>query len=222
MISIKNLTFSVNEGKKRTKELLNIENLDVQEGDFILIKGETGAGKSTLISLVGGMNRPSSGEIIVFGQSISKLSDRFLSEYRRNKIGFLFQFFHLIDDLSVFENIALPLVPLNLNQNEINKRVQKTLSMVGLVGKEASLAKGLSGGERQKCSMARALIHNPPILIADEPTANLDKKAKNRLIELLNELRKNGKTIIVVSHDPLFEEFAHISKTFTLSAGRVL
>ena len=222
MISITNLKFSVKEGRKKNREILSVDSLEVSEGEFILIKGETGSGKSTLISLIGGMNRPTAGEVEVLGESISKLSDRFLSEYRREKVGFLFQFFHLIDDLSVSDNIALALVPLNLKQSEIEQRVKKALKIVGLFDKEDSMAKSLSGGERQKCSMARAIIHNPPILIADEPTANLDKDSKIKLIELLNDLKNDGKTIFVVSHDPLFDEIAHVSKTIMMSEGRIL
>ena len=222
MISINNLKFAVKEGRRGTRELLRIDSLEIKRTDFVLIKGETGAGKSTLLSLIGGMNRPTEGEVNVLGRSISKLSDRFLSEYRREGLGFLFQFFHLIDDLSVIDNISLPLVPLNLKQLEIDKRVQDALKLVGLFERDNSLAKSLSGGERQKCSLARALIHNPPIVIADEPTANLDIDAKKRLIELLNNLNKNGKTILVVSHDPLFEKLAKITMTLNLSAGRVV
>ncbi len=222
MIKINDLEFSVSDGRHGRKKLIQVDELNISQGSFVLITGETGSGKSTLLSLIGGMNRPTSGTVKVLDRTISKLSDHFLSEYRREQIGFLFQFFHLIDNLSVFDNIALALVPYNLSFSALQQRVELVVKQVGLKGKEDFIAQNLSGGERQKCALARAIINNPSILIADEPTANLDKAAKLALLELLYSFNRNGMTVLVVSHDPLFEDNAIIDQKIVMSSGKVI
>lgn len=222
MIKINDLEFSVSDGRHGRKKLIQVDELNISQGSFVLITGETGSGKSTLLSLIGGMNRPTSGTVKVLDRTISKLSDHFLSEYRREQIGFLFQFFHLIDNLSVFDNIALALVPYNLSFSTLQQRVELVVKQVGLKGKEDFIAQNLSGGERQKCALARAIINNPSILIADEPTANLDKAAKLALLELLYSFNRNGMTVLVVSHDPLFEDNAIIDQKIVMSSGKVI
>jgi len=181
-------------------------NLDIIENDFILLKGVSGSGKSTLLSLIGAMHRPSSGKVEVFGKPVSKMPDIFASHFRLNHLGFVFQNFNLIEEFSVAQNLASALVPLKLNKKEINDKINSALKKVGLLKKIDNLAKNLSGGEKQRVGIARAIINSPKIILADEPTANLDLQNSLNIIEILKSIQQDGATIIVSTHDDIFEK----------------
>lgn len=193
--------------------------IDVKKAQLVLLKGASGSGKSTILSLVAGLNKPTVGEVIINGKSISKLPDDFASVFRRENIGFIFQKFNLIDDLSVKENIILPLIPSNIDENLIDKKCDELLKKFDLSSKKDTLVKSLSGGEQQRVVIARALINEPEIILADEPTANLDEKLSLEFVEILKLLKEEGKTIIVATHDPLFFELDIIDKTIELYKG---
>ncbi len=180
--------------------------LEVEKGDFIAITGSSGSGKSTLLNLIGGMDKPDQGSIFVDGEDISLYPDYQLTLYRRKMIGFIFQFFNLLPNISVFENIQMPLL---LNGVEDDGRVDEYLRRVGLEGKGESYPYQLSGGEQQRVAIARALIHDPGIILADEPTGSLDSQTGIAVIELVRELsRETHKTVILVTHEQHIAEIA--------------
>ena len=208
MIEIKNLSKSFQEGADVLKNL----NLHFKEGELIVIKGKSGSGKSTLLSLIAALLKPTKGEVIVDSKRISKLPDHFSSAYRRDNIGIIFQKYNLITDLSVKENIILPLVPLNISKKELDARAQEVMSAFHIEHKADELVKNLSGGEQQRAAIARANVANPKIILADEPTANLDEKLSLAFIEMLKEMKQESKTIIVATHDPLFFELDFVDR----------
>ena len=204
MIELKNITkiYEVNKNNKVTA-LDNI-NLTIKEGELIVLKGASGSGKSTILSLIAALSKPTSGEVIVDNKQISKLPDNFASIYRRDNIGFIFQKYNLMPTLSVEENILLPLVPLNPDADELHEKLASVMSKFNILHKKDSLVRNLSGGEQQRVAIARSYINNPKIIIADEPTANLDERLSTHFVEILRELKSLGKTIVVATHDPIF------------------
>lgn len=200
MIEIKNLSKSFEAGVDVLRNL----NLHFKEGELIVIKGKSGSGKSTLLSIIAGILKPSAGEVIVDGKHISKLADHFSSAYRRDNIGIIFQKYNLITDLSVRQNVVLPLIPFGLSHATQNARAKEAMHAFHIEHKADELVKNLSGGEQQRTAIARANIANPKIILADEPTANLDEKLSLSFIEMLREMKKESRTIIVATHDPLF------------------
>lgn len=171
----------------------------IEKGDFISVMGSSGSGKSTLLNLIGGMDRPEKGRIIVGGEDITSFTDEQLTAYRRKKIGFVFQFFNLFPNISVLENIAMPLL---LNGIDDEEKVSRYLRRVGLEGKGNDRPYQLSGGEQQRVAIARALIHDPEIILADEPTGSLDSSTGAAIMELLKELSdETEKTVLLVTHE---------------------
>lgn len=222
MIEIKNLTktFEVNKNNKVTA-IKNI-NLKIEEGELIILKGPSGSGKSTILSAIAGLLKPSTGEVIVNNNRISKLPDNFSSIFRREEIGFIFQKYNLIPSLSVKENILVPLIPQNLPTKETSEILNSVMKRFKIEHKENEIVKNLSGGEQQRVAIARSQVNNPNIVIADEPTANLDKELSLHFIEMLKELKSENKTIIVASHDPLFFDLDFVDRTIEISDGEIL
>ncbi len=194
--------------------------LQFKEGEFIVLKGVSGSGKSTILSLIAGLLKPTSGEVIVDNKKISKLPDHFCSEFRRDNIGFIFQKYNLISTLSVYDNIVLPLVPENLEREALEEKFQRTVTLFNIKHKEGSLVKNLSGGEQQRVAIARANINNPKIILADEPTANLDEKLSLNFIEIMRGLKATNKTIILATHDPLFFHLDFIDRIIEVKDGQ--
>jgi putative ABC transport system ATP-binding protein len=181
-------------------------NLEVETGEFLAITGVSGSGKSTLLNLIGGMDRPERGAISVNGDAITLYTDEELTVYRRKKIGFVFQFFNLLPNITVFENIQMPLL---LNGIDDEERVRRSIKRVGIEGTEDSYPYQLSGGQQQKVAIARALVHDPEIILADEPTGSLDSGTGKAIMDLLQHLAKEtGKTIILVTHEYYIAEYA--------------
>ena len=197
-------------------------NFHIKQGELVLLKGASGSGKSTILSLLAGLSKPSSGEVVVFNKQISKLPDDFASLFRREHIGFVFQKFNLIESLSVKENIITPLIPSNLEESIIDQRCEALLKRFDIEEKRDVLVKKLSGGEQQRVVIARALINEPRIIIADEPTANLDEKLSQDFILYLKALKEEGKTIIVATHDNLFFDLDFIDKIIQMKKGVIL
>lgn len=222
MIELKNLSkiYEINKNNK-TIAIKNI-NLSIKKGELIVLKGASGSGKSTILSLVAGLSKPSSGEVIVDNRQISKFPDNFASDFRQEYIGFIFQKYNLIPNLSVKDNILLPLIPKNLDTSEAKKLLEKVMLDFKIEHKKDEIVKNLSGGEQQRVAIARSQINNPKIVIADEPTANLDKVLSQHFISILEELKNSGKTIIVATHDPLFFDLDFVDNIYEISNGEII
>lgn len=189
-------------GENKTEVLKGIS-LQVQKGEFVYIMGPSGSGKSTLLYILGGLDQPTDGQVFLDGVNISSFDDEKMSQLRRQKIGFVFQFYNLIPNLNVEENIMLPLLLDGKRPSEYKERLESILKMVGLTERRKHTPRQLSGGQQQRVAIARALITEPEILFADEPTGNLDSKTGNEIMSLLHEINeKRGQTIIMVTHSP--------------------
>ena len=200
-------------------EALSDVSFQVERGEMVFLTGPSGAGKSTLLKLVALIERPSRGQVIVNGQNLAGIKRRQLPFYRR-QIGVVFQDHKLLNDRSVFDNVALPLVITGADPTEIAKRVRASLDLVGLLHKERALPITLSTGEQQRVGIARAVVYRPPILIADEPTGNLDPDLSQEVMQLFRRMNQVGVTVLIASHDPgLVEQFA--SRVFNLKAGHL-
>ncbi len=182
-------------------------NLVVGSGEFVAIMGSSGSGKSTLLNLIGGMDVPDAGRVIVDGEIISSYTEEALTAYRRQKVGFIFQFFNLLPNLTVYENIEMPLL---LNGGEgYEDRISSYIKMVGLEGRENDHPADLSGGEQQRVAIVRALVHEPGIILADEPTGNLDSRTGASIVELIKVAAgRNRKTVVLVTHNQAVAEYA--------------
>lgn len=183
--------------------VLNNLSLEVHEGEFLALMGPSGSGKTTLLNLIAGIDRPSAGELTVAGTDIAKLSESALAKWRSSHIGFVFQFYNLIPVLTAFENVELPLLLTNFSKSERKQRVETALTIVGLGDRMSHYPKQLSGGQEQRVAIARAIVTDPVILVADEPTGDLDKKSAQEILILMDRLNKEfKKTIVMVTHDP--------------------
>ncbi|WP_010296919.1 ABC transporter ATP-binding protein [Clostridium senegalense] len=219
ILQVKNVSKEYGIRGFRTKVLENI-NLNVKKGDFIAIMGPSGAGKTTLLNLMSTLDNPSKGEIVLDGIKITKTKNKDLSKIRRDKIGFIFQDYNLLDNMSLMDNIALPLALERVNSLEIEKRVLKMASIFGIEDHLKKYPCELSGGQKQRGSAARALIKNPSVVFADEPTGALDSRASSDLLQCLSEINtKEKSTIIMVTHDPLTASYA--KEIYMLNDGKV-
>ena len=216
LIHIRNLVKYYDDGLVKA---LNGIDLDINQGDFISIIGPSGSGKSTLLHMLGALDKPSSGEIIVDGVNLN--TDEDLTDFRFEKIGFVFQLHNLIPNLSVFENIQIPLVCSNISESETEERALKLIKAVGLEDKRDKKPTKLSGGERQRVAIARALMNNPSIILADEPTGALDSSTGEIILDLLKELHDAyGVTLIIVTHD---NEVASLAdRTIKIKDGKII
>lgn len=181
---------------------LNGINLDIKRGEFVALMGPSGSGKSTLMNILGCLDRPTVGSYELEGKEVAHLSDDELAVMRNKHIGFVFQNFNLLSRISSLENVALPLVYAGVGASERRKRAQEVLEAVGLGDRAEHLPNELSGGQRQRVAIARALVNNPEIIMADEPTGNLDTKSTKEIMEIFQEMHGRGKTIILVTHEP--------------------
>jgi putative ABC transport system ATP-binding protein len=218
MIEVKGVTKIFNQGAVRA---LSEVSLEVKRGELVILKGPSGSGKSTLLSIIAALQKPTFGEVVVAGKRISKLPDDFASLFRRENIGFIFQKFNLIPTLTVYENIVTPLIPENLSEDELNLKVNRVLEEFSIGHKSGELVKSLSGGEQQRCAIARALVNDPLVLLADEPTANLDEKLSMQFLEYIKNIKLKGKTIIIATHDPIFFGLPITDRELTIHNGRI-
>lgn len=191
----------------------------MDRGEFISVMGPSGSGKSTLLSILGGLNHPTAGEVVVDEIPIYQLPLEKLADFRREYIGFIFQSFQLIPYLTVIENVMLPLSITDLSNRDQSKKSEEILEKMGLKGKEKRLPDQLSGGEQERVAIARALVNSPPILLADEPTGNLDSKTGKEIMDLFKFLNQEGQTIIMVTHNPENMQFS--TRTIFLKDGRI-
>ena len=219
LIEIKNLSKTYESGGECVMALVDVD-VNIQKGEFLSIVGPSGSGKSTLLTILGGLNHPTKGEVVVDEIPIYQLPLERLADFRREYLGFIFQSFQLISYLTVVENVMIPLSITERSNREQLKMAEEILEKTGLKGKEKRLPDQLSGGEQERVAIARALVNSPPILLADEPTGNLDTKTGKEIMDLFRGLNKEGQTIIMVTHNP--ENIAFSSRTVQLRDGRIL
>ncbi|MGA8264901.1 MAG: ABC transporter ATP-binding protein [Ignavibacteriaceae bacterium] len=210
IIDVQNVSKSYTRDKFNIPVLNNI-NISVDEGDFIALMGPSGSGKTTLLNLIAGIDKPTKGSIKVGDTEISKLGESALAKWRAHSIGFVFQFYNLIPVLTAFENVELPLLLTSLSKAERKKHVETVLAVVGLSDRMSHYPKQLSGGQEQRVAIARAIVTDPLLLVADEPTGDLDKNSADEILTLLDRLNKEfKKTVIMVTHDPHAAEKARV------------
>jgi putative ABC transport system ATP-binding protein len=188
---------------------LNHVNLEISEGEFVAVMGPSGCGKSTLLNILGLLDNPSGGQLFFNGLDVTKYSERQKTNLRKANVGFVFQSFNLIDELSVYENVELPLLYLRYSQTERKKRVLETLDAMQIAHRKSHFPQQLSGGQQQRVAVARAVVANPKLILADEPTGNLDSINGEDVMNLLTELNSKGTTIVMVTHSPSDAEKAH-------------
>ena len=201
MIELRGLSRHFHVGDQVVRALQDI-NLAIPDGDYLALMGPSGSGKSTLLHILGCLDRPTTGRYVLDGREVGSLPEDELAEVRSRKIGFVFQFFHLIPRLTAAENVELPMVLAGIPPVERRERVAKALRAVGLTDRAAHRPDQLSGGQRQRVAIARATVMGPSILLADEPTGNLDRASGHEIIELIERMNREGLTLVVVTHDP--------------------
>ncbi len=220
IIQIRNLTKLYRHGEIDVTALDNVS-LDIAGGEFVALMGPSGSGKSTLLHIIAGIDRPTNGQCLVQGTDVSTLSETNLADWRNNHVGFVFQTFNLIPVLTAFENVELPLLLTSLSARERRAHVEAALELVGLADRMHHLPRQLSGGQEQRVAIARALVTDPTLLVADEPTGNLDAHSATEVLSLLQTLNRTaGKTVILVTHDP--KAAAYASRTLHLEKGELL
>ena len=220
MIQCRGVSKSYHKGSTVVTPLEALD-LDVQKGEFLALMGPSGSGKTTLLNLLSGIDSPTSGSLIIAGIDISKLSRRDLTKWRANHVGYIFQLYHLVPVLTAFENVELPLLLSPISKKERHARVETALSLVGLSDRMHHTPSELSGGQEQRVAIARAVVANPPLLVADEPTGDLDRDSAVRILDLIRQLTRDyQKTIVMVTHDA--KAAAAADRTLHLEKGQLL
>ncbi len=208
MLSIKNLTKVYSTDEVETTAL-NEVNIEIGKGEFVSIMGPSGCGKSTLLNIIGLLDNPTSGEYYFFDHEVSKFNERQRANLRKENIGFVFQSFNLIDELTVFENVELPLLYLKVSPSARKRKVNEILEKMEIMHRAKHFPQQLSGGQQQRVAVARALVSKPKIILADEPTGNLDSSRGDEVMNLLTQLNEEGTTVIMVTHSPAYAEYGN-------------
>jgi len=221
MIELKDIRKIFNEGKPHALTAVDGVSLSLEAQKVTVLQGPSGSGKTTLLSLVGCMARPTEGRIVLGDREITSLPERFLTEVRRSTFGFIFQQFNLVKGITALENVMLPAYPLGESHASLKRRARGLLDLFGILPRESSKAEWLSGGEAQRAAIARALINDPPVIIADEPTAHLDTKLSREFMDIVARLKASQKTVIIASHDPLVYGSSVIDRVVSMRDGRI-
>ena len=220
IVSLKEVAKRYRKGRERIDVLTGID-LDIEDGDFLALMGPSGSGKTTLLNLIGGLDSPTSGAVVVGGQSLGDLSAGALAKWRSRNIGFVFQFYNLLPVLNARRNVELPLLLTNLSRAQRRKNAETALEIVGLGDRARHKPGELSGGQQQRVAIARAIVADPALLVCDEPTGDLDRTTAEEILDLLSILnREHGKTVIMVTHDPKAAE--HASHILHLDKGQLV
>jgi putative ABC transport system ATP-binding protein len=222
MIEVLSIRKVFNMGKPNEFTAIDGVDLAVESQKVTVLKGPSGSGKTTLLSLIGCMARPTAGRIRLFEREITSLPERFLTEIRRSTFGFIFQQFNLIKGITALENVMVPAYPLGEKHTSLKNRAMSLLEVFNVSGKAYSRVEWLSGGEAQRVTIARALINNPSIIIADEPTAHLDTKLSLEFMDYVKILKEDGKTVIVASHDPIVHESRIVDRVVEMRDGKII
>ena len=219
LVSLDNVTKSYLRGKQKVEVLHGVD-LDIAAGEFVALMGPSGSGKTTMLNLIAGLDKPTSGEVTVAGNRLDRLSRAALSDWRARHIGFIFQFYNLLPVLTAEANVEVPLLLTSLSRKQRKQRVRTALELVGLADRAKHKPNELSGGQQQRVAIARAIVADPTLLVCDEPTGDLDRQSAEEIMNLLQALnRTQGKTIVMVTHDPKAAEYA--SRELHLDKGRL-
>ncbi|WP_251862269.1 ABC transporter ATP-binding protein [Clostridium sp. Marseille-Q2269] len=218
MIEINNITKTYNIGSDKITVLDNVS-LKIEKGEFVAIVGPSGSGKSTLMNMIGGLDRPTSGDVFVEGEDISKFKDKDMSKFRNEKIGFVFQSFNLEPTLTALENVMMPLMIAGKSDREMKDKASSMLEALGMGNRKKHKPTELSGGQKQRVSIARALVNNPKIILADEPTGNLDSKSGKAVMDILTNFKNKGYTVIMVTHN--IEDAGFADRIIKIKDGKV-
>ena len=219
LIVARDLTKIYNPGRPNEVSALRGANLEIGQGESVIIEGPSGSGKSTLLSLLGALDRPTRGQVFIEGEEVERLSDFWMSKLRREKIGFIYQRFNLIPGLKAWENVGYPLIALGVNWKERRRKACSLLERLGLGHRTEHRVEEISGGETQRTCIARALINGPQIIFADEPSSNIDSETMDGVLKIFNDLKAEGKTMVVSTNDPFLMDFG--SKVIGLRDGLV-
>lgn len=222
MIDLRGVTKIFNRGNVNEFTAVDNISLSIDPGRISVLKGPSGSGKTTVLSIMGAMTKPTAGRVKIFDQEITSLPERFLSEIRRKNFGFIFQQFNLIRGISALENVMIPAYPGGERHSALKERALDLLGLFNLSGKASSKVEWLSGGEAQRVVIARALVNNPKVIIADEPTAHLDTVLSMEFMGIMEDLNRQGKTVVIASHDPLVYESAIVDRAIEIRDGRIL
>ena len=218
LIHIENMKKIYNPGENEVRALDGID-LDIEKGDLVAIVGHSGSGKSTLMNMLGCLDTPTSGKFVLDGQDVASMTDNQLADVRNKEIGFIFQGFNLISNLDAVGNVELPLVYRGVSKNERKQLAMEALKSVGLEDRMKHKPNEMSGGQQQRVAVARAVAAKPPIILADEPTGNLDTKSTQEIMEILKELHRSGRTVIIITHDEEIASQAH--RVIRILDGRI-
>ena len=218
LIHIENMKKIYNPGENEVRALDGID-LDIEKGDLVAIVGHSGSGKSTLMNMLGCLDTPTSGKYVLDGQDVASMTDNQLADVRNKEIGFIFQGFNLISNLDAVGNVELPLVYRGVSKNERKQLAMEALKSVGLEDRMKHKPNEMSGGQQQRVAVARAVAAKPPIILADEPTGNLDRKSTQEIMEILKELHRSGRTVIIITHDEEIASQAH--RVIRILDGRI-
>lgn len=221
LIELEKITKIYNQGQVNEVTALEDIDLRVEDNSITCLRGASGSGKSTLLAIIGCVFQPTRGRVSIAGKQLSRLPDRFLTLHRRQYIGFIFQTINILPALTVRANITLPLVPRGVSPAEMNEKAARLMKQFGINHRQNFPASQISGGELQRVAIARALINDPPLILADEPTAHLDSRLSKEFMSLMADLKSAGKTIIITSHDPLVTEHPDVDRVIDIKDGRI-
>ena len=222
LVRVEDVTKTYHRGAPDEVRAVRGISMTVSRGEVLVLEGPSGSGKTSLLTIIGCMSRPTSGQIVVGDRRVSRLSETALTSIRRSTFGFIFQHLHLIPDLTVKDNVMLPLYPTGMAVAEMDERVDRALSAMHLEHRRGAKAGRISGGEQQRTAIARALVNEPTIVIADEPTAHLDSVLSVELLEILAELNRSGTTIIIATHDPRVMDHPIVSRRLVVRDGVIV
>lgn len=222
MIELQHIRKVFNVGKPNECVAVDDVSLSIEAAKVTVLRGPSGSGKTTLLSVLGCMARPTSGRIMLQDREVTSLPTRFLTEIRRKTFGFIFQQYHLLQGISVLENVMLPAYPIGENFAQLRQRAEQLLSLFNLLPKAFARVEWLSGGEAQRTAIARALVNDPAVIIADEPTAHLDTKLSRELMETVDQFKAAGKTILIASHDPIVHDAPMVDRVVDMRDGKLI
>jgi len=222
MIELQHIRKVFNAGKPNECVAVDDVSLTIEAAKVTVLRGPSGSGKTTLLSVLGCMARPTSGRIMLQDREVTSLPTRFLTEIRRKTFGFIFQQYHLLQGISVLENVMLPAYPIGENFAQLRQRAEQLLSLFNLLPKAFARVEWLSGGEAQRTAIARALVNDPAVIIADEPTAHLDTKLSRELMETVDQFKAAGKTILIASHDPIVHDAPMVDRVVDMRDGKLI
>jgi len=221
LIELESVSKIYNQGQVNEVVALDGVSLTIEDQSMVCLRGASGCGKSTLLSVIGCVFQPTSGRVAIAGKQLSRLPDRFLTLHRRRFIGFIFQNFNILAPLTVLENIVLPLIPLGIPPAGRRERAEELMRRFNISHRKNFPAGQISGGELQRVAIARALVSDPPIILADEPTAHLDSRLSEEFMQFMTDLKNSGKTIIITSHDPLVTEHPAVDQVIDMKDGHI-